>query len=165
MKLPAADAEALFKAWQSWAGQSSAAGNNAFRIALRLDAPEAESDEDSWRLHYLLQATDDPSLIVSAGQVWRGSSSPYLIQRFDQPQERLLRGLAFAGRLFPPILNSLHDAAPQAAVFDTAQAYAFLKEAAPLLQASGFRILLPRWWGGKSARLTARARISERQAE
>ena len=160
LKLPAADAEALFQTWQAWAGQSDAAGNSAFRIAFRLDAPAAESDENQWMLHYLLQATDDSSLIVAAGQVWRGGSSMYLTQRFDQPQERLLRGLAFAGRLFPPILASLRDIAPQHSVFDTAQAYTFLKEAAPLLQASGFRILLPRWWGGKSARLTARAKIS-----
>ena len=160
LSLPSTDAEALFQAWQTWAGQSDAAGNAAFRIAFRLDAPEAE--DDTWTLHYLLQATDDPSLIVPAGQVWRGQGDPYLIERFDQPQERLLRGLAFAGRLFPPILDSLRAAAPQNAAFDSAQAYAFLKEAAPLLQASGFRVLLPRWWGGKSARLSARARISSK---
>jgi SNF2 family DNA or RNA helicase len=28
------------------------------------------------------------------------------------------------------------------------------------LQASGFRVLLPRWWGGKKARLSARAKVS-----
>ncbi len=159
LRLPMSEGESLFRAWQSWAGQSDAAGNSAFRIAFRLDAPEGE-DSQIWRLDYLLQATDDPSLIVSASQIWSGRGDRYLQQRFDQPQERLLRGLAFAGRLFTPILDSLHNTAPAGSTFDTGQAYTFLQEAAPLLQASGFRVLLPRWWGAKKARLSARAKVS-----
>jgi SNF2 family DNA or RNA helicase len=159
LNLPTAEAESLFKTWQTWVGQNDAAGNSAFRIAFRLDAPEDE-DHSMWRLDYLLQATDDPSLIVSANQIWSGHGDQYLQQRFDQPQERLLRGLAFAGRLFAPILHSLHSTAPANSIFDTGQAYTFLQEAAPLLQASGFRVLLPRWWGGKKARLSARAKVS-----
>jgi SNF2 family DNA or RNA helicase len=160
LKLPTADAETLFKAWQTWARQTDAAGNNAFRIAFRLDAPQEETGGKTWALHYLLQATDDPSLIVPAGQIWRKHGDPYLQQRFDQPQERLLRGLAFAGRLFSPILDSLRSVAPESATFDTQQAHHFLQEAAPILQSSGFRVLLPRWWGGKKTNLTLRAKVS-----
>lgn len=159
LNLPMADAESLFRAWQVWAGQHDAAGNGAFRIAFRLEAPEDEENQ-VWHLHYLLQATDDPSLIVSAAQIWRGKSDRYLQQRFDQPQERLLRGLAFAGRLFQPILDSLRSAAPANTSFDTEQAYTFLQEAAPLLQASGFRVLLPRWWGSKKVKLSASVKVS-----
>ncbi len=159
LKLPNTDSDALFNAWQTWAGQNDAAGNNAFRIAFRLDAPEDDYHQ-TWRLSYLLQATDDPSLIVPASKIWRGRGDRYLQQRFDQPQERLLRGLAFAGRLFTPILDSLQNAVPDSSSFDTVQAYTFLQDAAPLLQASGFRVLLPRWWGGKKARLSARAKVS-----
>lgn len=160
LKLPTADAELLFKNWQAWSKQNEATGNEAFRIAFRLNEPEVESDSEQWRLDYLLQAVDEPSLIVSARDVWRGQDSQYLRQRFDQPQERLLRGLAFAGRLFPPILDSLRSRTPQDATFDTDQAYTFLQEVAPLLQGSGFRVLLPRWWGSSKARLTARAKVS-----
>lgn len=159
LNLPMAEAESLFKTWQTWAGQNDAAGNSAFRIAFRLDAPEDDANPN-WQLDYLLQAIDEPSLIVSANQIWSGQGDRYLQQRFDQPQERLLRGLAFAGRLFSPILDSLRSTAPASATFDTGQAYSFLQEAAPLLQASGFRVLLPRWWGGKKARLSARAKVS-----
>ncbi len=158
LKLPTADSETLFKAWQTWSSQNDAAGNNAFRITFRLDAPD--HDNQKWKLSYLLQATDDPSLVVDASQIWRGRTASYLQQHFDQPQERLLRGLAFAGRLFAPILESLRSAAPASTDFDTDLAYTFLQDAAPLLQASGFRVLLPRWWGGKKARLTARAKVS-----
>ncbi|MEP6987756.1 MAG: SNF2 helicase-associated domain-containing protein, partial [Chloroflexota bacterium] len=159
LKLPTADSEALFKSWQTWSSQNDAAGNSAFRITFRLDAPD-DNGNQKWKLSYLLQATDDPSLIVAASQIWRGQGDTYLMQRFDQPQERLLRGLAFAGRLFTPILDSLRSAAPASTAFDTGLAYTFLQDAAPLLQASGFRVLLPRWWGGKKARLTARAKVS-----
>ncbi len=159
LKLQSADSEALFKTWQTWSSQNEAAGNTAFRITFRLDAP-VDKDSQKWNLSYLLQAADDPSLIVAASQIWHGQGDTYLQQRFDQPQERLLRGLAFAGRLFPPILDSLRGAAPASAAFDTGLAYTFLQDAAPLLQASGFRVLLPRWWGGKKARLTARAKVS-----
>jgi len=159
LKLPATEAESLFKAWQTWAGQGDAAGNSAFRITFRLDAP-TDDPHAPWQLSYLLQATDDPSLLIPAGQIWRGQGDRYIQQRFDQPQERLLRGLAFAGRLFTPIQDSLKTAAPDSSYFDVSQAYAFLQEAAPLLQASGFGVLLPRWWGGKKARLSAKARVS-----
>ncbi|MCC6892937.1 MAG: DEAD/DEAH box helicase [Anaerolineae bacterium] len=159
VKLSTVECEALFKDWQTWSSQNDAAGNTAFRITFRLDAPDNDDDQ-KWKLSYLLQATDDPSLIVAASQIWRGQDSPYLQQRFDQPQERLLRGLAFAGRLFAPILDSLRSAAPSSTAFDTGLAYTFLKDAAPLLQASGFRVLLPHWWGGKKVRLTARAKVS-----
>ena len=47
LKLPFADAEALFQAQQAWAGQRNAAGNAAFRITFRLDAPEAESEDET----------------------------------------------------------------------------------------------------------------------
>ena len=160
--LSGAEAEGLFQAWQTWAGQAQVAGNAAFRIAFRLDAPR--DDEKPWELHYLLQATDDPSLIVDAGQLWRGRGNAYLTDRFDQPQERLLKGLGFAGRLFPPIMNTLRSTAPQMALLETSEAYTFLKETAPLLQSAGFRVLLPRWWGGKNARLSARAKVKSGKA-
>ena len=164
VKLSTAESDNLFQAWQLWAGQRDAAGNQSFRIAFRLETPDSEPFDDSWTLHYLLQATDDPSLIVSAGQLWRGHKDPYLVQRFDQPQERLLRGLAFAGRLFPPILDSLHSAAPEYARFDTAEAYTFLKESAPILKNSGFRVLLPKAWSGQQTRVTTKRKVSTKSS-
>lgn len=140
-------AERLFTDWQAWAGQADLAGNAAFKITFRLDAPD--EPQNLWELDYLLQAADDPSLIVRAEQIWRGEAAAYLQERFDQPQERLLAGLGFAARLFPPIEASLHSAAPRQAHLNSEQAYLFLREAAPLLQGSGFHVLLPRWWGTK----------------
>src|SRR5205085_5191650 len=82
-----------------------------------------------------------------------------------QPQERLLAGLGYAGRIFPPLEASLHSAAPDRALLTTQEAFAFLKEAAPLLEQSGFGIMIPAWWQGRGARLQARAKARAKSAD
>jgi superfamily II DNA or RNA helicase len=161
LKINPSEVEDFYNSWQTWSQQNDAAGNRHFRIALRLKPPEGDATE--WALEYLLQSVEDPTLMITAGQIWRGQND-ILRQRFDQAQERLLRGLAFAGRLFPPILESMRDKTPQRATFDTAQAAAFLQEAAPYLQAIGYRVLLPQSWSGNKARLSATARIKPQNA-
>jgi SNF2 family DNA or RNA helicase len=117
---------------------------------------------DSWTLRFFLQARDDPSLLVPASQVWRerGSTLRYLDRRFDNPQERLLAGLGQAARLFPPLEASLRTARPEVCRLDTEQAYAFLREAAPLLEQSGFGVLVPQWWKRRHKRLGVRVTLS-----
>jgi SNF2 family DNA or RNA helicase len=85
-----------------------------------------------------------------------------LDRRFEQPQERLLRGLAFAARLFPPLEASLRGKTPDHAALSVEHAFTFLKEIVPLLEQSGFGVLLPAWWGG-AGRLHARAKASQKQ--
>ncbi len=105
LALSRAQAEKLYNDWKQWAEQSLVAGNAAFRITFRVGAPP--DPEGQWTLDYLLQATDDPSLLVQAEQIWKGEAVSYLRERFDNPQERLLAGLGFAARIFPPIEHSL----------------------------------------------------------
>ena len=64
LKLSGPAADDLFKSWQAWAGQGNVAGDEHFRITFRLEPPEDQSEP--WKLTYLLQATDDPSLLVPA---------------------------------------------------------------------------------------------------
>ncbi|HEX6292220.1 MAG TPA: DEAD/DEAH box helicase [Herpetosiphonaceae bacterium] len=158
LKLSGPAADDLFKSWQAWAGQGNVAGDEQFRITFRLEPPDDEADP--WLLTYLLQATDDPSLLVPAASIWReqGQTYTYLERRFEQPQERLLTGLGYAARVFPPIEASLRQAAPERAVLSATKAFSFLKEAVPLLEQSGFGVLIPAWWQGRGARIQARAR-------
>jgi SNF2 family DNA or RNA helicase len=153
-------AEELHRAWQEWVGPEHVAGDEVFRIAFRLDPPADPGTP--WELSYLLQAVDDPDLLVPAAQIWRerGQVFSLLDRRFAQPQERLLRGLAFAARLVPPIEQSLHSKAPEHAELSLAQAFVFLKDAAPLLEQSGFGVIVPAWWGG-AGRLKARAHAQD----
>jgi hypothetical protein len=79
----------LYEAWQRWRAVE-ADDTGGLRVCFRLVAPS--EDDDSWRVDYVLQATDDPSLLIDALQVWRARASTmtYLQRRFDRPQERLL---------------------------------------------------------------------------
>ncbi len=155
----------LFEAWRSWLGQLQAAGEAAFRLCFRLEPPEIDAEtgrvtRPDWMLRYLLQANDDPSLLITLDNVWkaRGGALEYLTYRFENAQERVLSGLGLAARLFPPILTSLRAARPEACALDTNAAYGFLREVGPLLEGSGFGVLVPPWWTKPGARLGVRAK-------
>ncbi len=134
----------------------------AFRTCFRLDPP-AEEDEQSvdWHISFHLQANDDRSLLVPAEKVWteRSSTLTFLKRKFENPQERLLADLGRASRLFPVIEQSLKTAHPQQLELTTEQAYAFLRESAPLLEQSGFGVLVPPWWQKPSARVGVKLRV------
>ncbi|MCG7847819.1 MAG: SNF2 helicase-associated domain-containing protein, partial [ANME-2 cluster archaeon] len=146
----------LTKGIQSWEAPIHEIEKSGFRTSFRLESPN-EEDPDYWNLRYFLQASDDPSLLVPAENVWRESKDTlnFLNRKFDQPQEKLLADLGKASRLYPPIEDSLHSPRPIAARLSTRQAYAFLKEAVPLFSESGFGVLIPPWWkkGGSESKL------------
>ena len=111
------------------------------------------SVSDTWQLHYLIQAKDDPSLLILAEEVWKKTKGAltHLGHRFEQPQEKLLTGLGYAARLFPPITDSLKGKRPTELSVDLNGAYTFLRETAPLLEGAGFGVLVPPWWNKKGA--------------
>ncbi len=155
----------------SWLDQAALTLSTApFRTCFRLEAPEvpaAETGDDAalpWRVTFHLQANDDPSLLVPAEQVWneRSGTLTFLKRNFENPQERLLTDLGKAARLFPPIENSLQSARPQELVLNTEQAYHFLRQIAPLLEESGFGVLVPPWWKKGAARLQARLKFKSK---
>jgi len=157
---------ALYEAWQAWLAQLRGAAEAAFRLSFRLEPPETDPDtgyvtKPDWSLRYLLQANDDPSLLVPVEQVWaaRGGTLEYLSYRFENAQEHVLANLGLAARLFPPIKESLRTARPQACPLSADEAYAFLREVGPLLEGSGFGVLVPPWWHKPGARLSVRAKM------
>ncbi|MBT2230559.1 DEAD/DEAH box helicase [Nonomuraea sp. NEAU-A123] len=97
-----------------------------------------------WRVELALQAADDPSLYVTAERVWSGEPVTGLPRR---PERELLAGLGRAVRLYPDLDRALRVAEPTGLELDTAGAFGFLRQAAPLLQAAGFGVQLPRWAG------------------
>jgi SNF2 family DNA or RNA helicase len=162
----------LHQSYRLWLRNLHVAGDKTFRVAFRLEAPVQQQLNDaqkngtaaakSWRLHYVLQARDDPSLLVPAQQVWRtrGNMLKTLNRRFEQPQEKLLAGLGYAARLFPPLREGLKTAQPVALALSTQEAFDFLRESAPLLEASGFGVLVPPWWNKPGTRLGVRLKLS-----
>jgi SNF2 family DNA or RNA helicase len=155
-----AQLQALAVSQRAWMRNLHIAGDAAFRIAFRLEAP-APHQNPAWQLHYLLQARDDPSLLVPAETVWKetGSVLTRLGRRFEHPQEKLLAGLGYAARLFPPVAGTLKSRRPTGLTLDTPQAYTFLRETAPLLEGTGFGLLVPPWWNKPGARLGVRLKM------
>jgi SNF2 family DNA or RNA helicase len=132
----AAELGRVLDAW--WAEAQLPAGpvTTCFRLV------EPAASDDGWTVEFALQATDDPSLVVSAREIWAGARAG-----IEQPEEALLAGLGRAARLYQEIHAALRTSRPVAVATDVAGAYRFLKEAAPLLAGAGFGVLLPAWAG------------------
>ncbi len=159
--------QALNSSLRAWLRNLHAAGDENFRIAFRLIAPdpnEKNGNGSRWELQYLLQSRSDPTLLISAEEVWFRSKQELLAihNRLIQPQDTLLAGLGYAARLFSPILTSLQARHPTGLDLDTQSAYTFLREAVPLLEQAGFGILVPDWWNQRGARLGVRIRLTPR---
>src|SRR5579883_288329 len=132
-----------------------------FRTCFQLVAPGEADDATLWSCTFYLQANDDPSLLIPAETVWqeRSSTLTFLQHTFENPQERLLADLGKAARLFPLLEESLTQAHPQSLALSTEQAYTFLRETAPLLEASGYGVLVPPWWQKTSARVGVKLKV------
>ena len=66
---------------------------------------EASDESASWRLEFLLQSTQDPSLLVPAAQVWSDDGS--LRRWLDRPHELLLGELGRASRIYSELAAGL----------------------------------------------------------
>jgi SNF2 family DNA or RNA helicase len=156
-----------------------------FRLCFRLEEPDEESGEaeesmngsqkkarvpfqpvsysSSWYVRYLLQASDDPSLLVPVANAWKakGRAATALKRgRFD-PREYLLSALGQAAALSPQIEQSLKTAAPAGYELDAIGAHDFLTETAWMLEQAGYGVMLPAWWTrkGTKLRLSMRAEV------
>jgi SNF2 family DNA or RNA helicase len=148
-----------------WLGQLLPATNAAFRTCFQLDPPGANDKNGStWQVRYYLQASDDRSLLIPAEKVWqeRKSTLTFLKRQFENPQERLLADLGRASRLFPAIEDSLKTARPTDLRLTSEQAYTFLRQSVPLLEQSGFGVLVPSWWQKPTARLSVKLKVKSK---
>jgi len=147
---------------RGWRRPLEAAATAPFRLCLRLEEPEVETGEaaDRWRVSYLLQAIDDPSLLAPAAVVWKGRGRDAAILERDgfKPREYLLSALGQAAALSPRIEESLKTAAPVGYSLDASGAHEFLSEKAAALEEAGFGVFLPAWWTRKGTKLKLAAR-------
>ena len=126
-------------------------------------AAAADAAGPSWRVEFALQSTDDPSLLLPAGEIWSGGTADgWAAAGISYPDDDLLAGLGRASRLFPELDGELQTAAPEAVELDTRAALRFLKETGPLLAGAGFGVLLPDWVRRSrlGLRLTTRSRTA-----
>jgi SNF2 family DNA or RNA helicase len=151
---------------EGWTGHLQARSTAGFRTCFQLEPPGTAEESRGeraaeWRLDFWLQALDDPSLRVAAGDIWELRQRPLqlLNRRFENPQERLIADLGRACRLFPPLSASLRQARPAGMALSLDAAYQFLRDAVPLLEESGYGVLVPSWWNRPASRLSLRLRV------
>ncbi len=149
--------------------------NAPYRLCFRLEEPGFDEKDAAalffpdagteWRVYYLLQAREDPSLLVSAAAVWkpqRGTGEG-LKTLGPKAREGLLASLGQAASLCPAIETSLKEATPVGYALDTEGAFRFFGEEAPLLEQNGFGVMLPASWvSRRRAKLAARAQAKTR---
>ncbi|HEV3261901.1 MAG TPA: SNF2 helicase-associated domain-containing protein, partial [Gemmataceae bacterium] len=155
---------------REWRRPIDVSATAPFRLCFRLEEPEGNGEDDGqrtrqgpWHVRYLLQAVEDPSLLLPAEDAWaaRGRRAAVLRRGAFKPQEYLLSSLGHASALCPRIEDSLKAPAPAGYELDVTAAHEFLTEKAWLLEQSGFGILLPAWWTrkGTKVRLAVRANV------
>ncbi|WP_127544927.1 DEAD/DEAH box helicase [Actinoplanes sp. OR16] len=157
---PADDVRDLRKALDDWMRAANAA-NGPIRVSFRLIEPDP--GEDQWNVEFALQSAEDPSLYLPAAALWEGDRFPGLPPRAD---ETLLAGLGRANRLFPLLHMALLEQRPAAMPLTTGEAFEFLGQVAPLLQAAGFGVQLPSWAGRKAVglKLTTRSKAKSKSS-
>ena len=132
-----------------------------FHTCLRLEEPEPPGD--NWRLTYWLQSAEDPSLLVSAADLWTvaGDHSSYFHGRRHRLRAQLLQDLAAAARYCPPVAVSLQEACPTACLLSNGETQLLLAEQAERLKEAGLGVHIPNWWRKNRAALGIRLTLKE----
>ncbi len=129
--------------------------DSGLRLCFRLSEPLGPADDeaegvpsdDAWRLDFLLQAVDQPSLLLTAADLWAGGPALAAMSRkAEDPIETYRSELARAALRRPELAPALRNSRPTGLDLDRAGALAFLQQAAPALTGAGFGVLLPAWW-------------------
>ncbi|MER8185698.1 DEAD/DEAH box helicase [Kitasatospora sp. NPDC094015] len=136
------------------------------RLCLRLSEPLGPADDDpdgrpavdDWRLDFLVQPVDRPSLLVAGADLWTGGPAAAALTRalaagpdpgegaVADPVELYRAELERAALYRPELRPALRSARPAGLPLERAAALDFLRDAAPALAAAGFGVLLPAWW-------------------
>jgi SNF2 family DNA or RNA helicase len=166
------DLAQFYRQVREWRRPVALSAPSAFRLCFRLEEPEADEGtgagksrhaESAWKVRYLLQAADDPSLLVPAETAWsaKGRKAGVLKRGEFNAREYLLAALGQASGICPNIESSLRTSAPHGYSLDTMGAYEFLIQKAWALEQAGFGVLLPAWWTrkGTKQKITARAKV------
>ncbi|MGW2376925.1 SNF2-related protein [Kitasatospora sp. NPDC001683] len=146
--------------WYATAEPADPALRLCFRLVEPLgpadDDPEGRPSGDAWQLEFLLQAVDEPSLLVRAADLHEGGAAHAALARRTtcaapagepaDPTEVLVAELTRAAHRWPVLDGLRHRSRPCALTLDRSGALEFLRTAAPALAEAGFGVLLPAWW-------------------
>lgn len=127
-----------------------AVGGTPYSIAYKLELPgqseETAGFDGAWFLRFMLQANDDPSVLIDARELWTTPGTDYSLgeRSFVHPHESLLRSLAEAARLFPPVARALETTEkPCGVAISTEEAWMFIAQVAQVLHQFGVSVIVP----------------------
>jgi hypothetical protein len=129
---------------QDWQSRLDLSQPMRFRCGARLEEPldDEHGVEDPtaqrWSLHYFLQSIDDPSLVISAADLW-GNQAKNLIPpgtSLSLLRLTLLAGLHQGASWCPSMSQSLEQKAPSSTTLDLLDAFTFLTETTSALEKS-----------------------------
>lgn len=134
-----------------------------FRTCFKLDPPNLEEEETSWKIQFLLQAENDLSLIIPAEKIWNYTSNTldYLEKKFENPQERLLIDLAKISDFYSKIDDCLHFNYPSNITLTKKEAFNFLENIVPILEENEFGVFLPSWWKNSQEKIILKLKLSD----
>jgi superfamily II DNA or RNA helicase len=138
-------ADVLADEVETWAAPLAGRDHRAVvHLALRLEPP-AGSAEDDWRLAFLLRSNADPTMRVEAGEVWARGGDPLELggRRVPDPEAALVRGLAAAARLYPPLDRALAEGRPTSLDVAPAEVAVLLDDGIEALAAAGIGVEVP----------------------
>lgn len=124
---------------------------------------KADDREETWMVRYLLQAKDDPSLLIPATDAWEGRVKFKLKgEKWGLLREFMLTALGQAACFSPQVEESIKSGVPTGFTLDSNGAFEFLHNQAPLLRQAGFGVMFPSWWTrkGSKVRLSVRGKVS-----
>ncbi len=139
----------------AWSAEDAA----PLRLGLRLHLPTGRSE--GFRLEVSLRAMEGGRVGISAAEAWRaGASAPLRGRQVDQPAWQLLRALARAQRVYPPLSACLRGPEPRDPVWSAREAWAFLDGGVAPLRDAGVVVELPEAFeAAGSRRIRARMRL------
>ena len=123
-----------------WLAAAAAGAGDEAAVSLRLEPPEP-ADADFVAV-LQLQSRRDPSLVVSATDLW--SAPDAVVARFgDEAETALLLSLRRGSRVWPPLARLLDDARPERLVLDDEEAGDLLGPVVDDLASAGVQVLWP----------------------
>ena len=127
-----------------------AVGARSFRTCFRLTPPSSEDDAGNgwWRLTLCIQTPSEPAAVREAQTLFdERERSPSVFRRLTEDVRAEFRAdIARAARRFAPLRPCAEGAGPLSCDLTLEEAYAFLRDAAPILESEGFGVLTPSWW-------------------
>jgi len=143
-----------FQQWHQWQQKFlQSQQKSVLQLGFQLDEADAEHI-DNWRLNFILCSHKDPSFKLNLVDFWfEGDRYQELLSQLfgDNIEQQVLVNLAHAARIYPKLWLGMETAEPSDLMLSLEDAFGFLQESAWILEAAGFRVIIP-------ARLTPKGR-------